>query len=61
MMSLSIVIPLVLIAVLIRVVQFSPKMQNILLNIQDRFLIMLFIYAPIGILSIIVVLYRNLT
>jgi hypothetical protein len=60
MTSLSIVIPLVLTAVLIRVVQFSPKMQNILLNIQDRFLIMLLIYAPIGILSFIVVLYRNL-
>jgi hypothetical protein len=54
------IIPLFLIAFLFVIVHSRPKVQNILLNIQDRLLIMLFIYVPIGLFSLMVVLYRNL-
>jgi hypothetical protein len=60
MLLASSVLPLLLIAFLIIIVRSTPKVQNILLNVQDRILIMLFIYVPIGLLSIIVVMYRNL-
>jgi hypothetical protein len=60
MLSLSIFAPLIIIAILIHVVESSIVIRNILLNIQDRFLIMLFIYAPIGVLSLLVVMYRTL-
>jgi hypothetical protein len=56
----SAVTPIVLIAIMIAVVQSRPKLQHFLINLQDRFLILLFIYAPIGIFSLIVVLYRIL-
>jgi hypothetical protein len=52
--------PFVLIAFLIYWIPSKPRLQNLLLNIQDRLLIMLFFYVPIGIISMIVVLYRNL-
>jgi hypothetical protein len=54
------IIPLVVIAFLIFVIHSQPKVQNILLSIQDRILILLFIYVPIGLISLIVVMYRNL-
>jgi hypothetical protein len=52
--------PLLVIAFLIFIIRSMPKVQNILLNVQDRILIMLFVYIPIGVLSLIVVTYRNL-
>jgi hypothetical protein len=52
--------PLLLIALLFALIHAMPKLKNILLNVQDRLLIMLFIYVPIGIFSLIVVMYRNL-
>src|SRR6266498_4084659 len=54
------VLPLLLSAFLIIIVRSMPKVQNILLNVQDRMVIMLFIYVPIGLLSLLVVMYRNL-
>jgi hypothetical protein len=60
MILLGVLAPLVLIALAIFVVQSRPKLRSVLLNIQDRFLIMLFIYAPLGILSLVVVLFRIL-
>src|SRR6266498_338118 len=54
------VLPLLLSAFLIIIVRSIPKVQNILLNVQDRMVIMLFIYVPIGLLSLLVVMYRNL-
>jgi hypothetical protein len=56
----SSVVPLLLIALLFVAVRSMPKVKNLFLNVQDRILIMLFIYVPIGVLSLMVVLYRNL-
>lgn len=53
-------IPWLVIALLILFVRNKPRIQNLLLNIQDRMLIMLFIYVPIGLFALLVVLYRNL-
>lgn len=52
--------PLVWTAVFILIVQRSPRLQNILINIADRISIMLFLYGPIGLLSLIVVALGNL-
>jgi hypothetical protein len=52
--------PILLIALLIMIVRSVPRLQSILVNIQDRILIMLFIYVPIGLFSLMVVIYRNL-
>ncbi len=60
MLLASSIAPLVLITFLIFIIRSMPKVQNLLLNVQDRILIMLFIYVPIGLLSLIVVMYRNL-
>lgn len=54
------VMPLLMIVLLISIAQSQPKIRSILLNIQDRILIMLFVYVPIGILSLAVVMFRNL-
>lgn len=54
------ILPLLMIVFLIWVVQSRPRVQSILLNIQDRILIMMFIYVPLGVLSLGVVLFRNL-
>ena len=53
-------IPLTLIVVVISVVHSMPRLQNILLNIADRLSILLFLYVPIGVLSLLIVAYRNL-
>jgi hypothetical protein len=52
--------PIAAIALLMFAVRSAPKFRNLLLNIEDRILIMLFVYVPIGLLSLFVVLYRNL-
>jgi hypothetical protein len=54
------VIPLVLIVVLLLALRSTPRLQNILINVQDRFQILLFVYIPIGIISLIAVTFRNL-
>jgi len=52
--------PLLVIAILIFGIRSMPRVQNLLLNIADRLSILLFLYLPIGILSLLVVVYRNL-
>ncbi len=54
------VLPLILIVALLWLVHSRPKLQNILLGLQDRILIMLFIYLPIGVIGLLVVVARNL-
>ena len=54
------VLPLLVIVLLIRLVKSQPKIQNILLSVQDRILIMLFIYIPIGVIGLMVVMARDL-
>ena len=60
MLAVFTIVPLALIATLILVNRSFPRLQNIFLDIQDRFSIMLYIFVPIGILSLAVVLFRNL-
>ena len=52
--------PLVWTAVFIEWVQRKPRVRNVLINIAERISIMLFLYVPIGILSLIVVAVGNL-
>ena len=52
--------PLVWTAVFIKWVQRKPQVQNVLINIAERISIMLFLYVPIGILSLIVIAVGNL-
>jgi len=52
--------PLVWTAVFIILVQRKPRVQSVLLDIAERISIMIFIYFPIGILSLVVVAFRNL-
>jgi hypothetical protein len=54
------ILPLLLIALLLWFVHSRPKIQNILLGVQDRILIMLFIYLPIGVIGLVVVMARDL-
>ncbi len=53
-------IPLLLIVLLFWLLSSRPKLQSILLSVQDRILIMLFIYLPIGVIGLLVVMARNL-
>lgn len=53
-------LPLVLIVVLLLALRSMPRLQNFLINVQDRFLILLFVYIPIGIISLLAVTFRNL-
>jgi len=53
-------IPLILTVALFAVLRSMPKVRSILASIQDRILIMLFIYLPMGLISLVVVMYRNL-
>ena len=52
--------PLVWASVFIILAQRSPRVQSILREIAERISIMLFLYLPIGFLSLIVVVFRNL-
>ena len=52
--------PLVWTAVFIILVQRKPRVQDMLLDIAERISIMLFVYVPIGFLSLVVVAVRNL-
>jgi hypothetical protein len=60
MLAVSTIVPLALIVILIAVSRSIPRLQSLFLDIQDRISIMLFIYVPIGVLSLLVVLFRNL-
>jgi hypothetical protein len=53
-------IPLLLIVLLLWFIHSRPKLQNILLSVQDRIVIMLFIYLPIGVIGLLVVMARDL-
>lgn len=60
MLAATVLVPLLLSVGLIAVVRSMPRIMNLLANIQDRILIMLFIYVPIGLIGLVIVLYRNL-
>ena len=49
--------PLIGLALLLVVGHFLPRFKRILLDIQDRLSIMLYIYVPLGILSLLVVVF----
>ena len=52
--------PLVWTVIFIILTQRKPRVQHILLDIAERISIMLFIYVPIGLLSLVIVALRNL-
>ena len=52
--------PILLITILLMFLRYLPKVQDVLLKIEDRFLILTFVYIPIGLLCLIVVTFRNL-
>jgi len=60
MLMLNLVIPLALIALFIAVSHVWVPLQKVLLDVQDRISIMLYIYVPIGVVSFFVVVFRNL-
>lgn len=53
-------IPLLVMAFLVWFIHSRPRLQKILLIVQDRILIMLFIYVPIGVIGLLVVMARDL-
>ena len=60
MLLVSSVVPLLVIVILIFLIRSMPHVQSLLLNIAERLSILLFLYIAIGILSLLVVVYRNL-
>ena len=60
MLMLNLVIPLTLIALFIAASHMWGPLQKVMLDIQDRISIMLYVYGPIGLVSILVVVFRNL-
>jgi hypothetical protein len=60
MLMLNLVVPLVLIALFSAASHAWVPLQNVLLDIQDRISIMLYVYVPLGIVSFFVVVFRNL-
>ena len=52
--------PIVLSVAVILFIRSRPRVQNLLVSVQDRFLVMLVIYLPIGLISIVAVTFRNL-
>jgi hypothetical protein len=60
MLAVSAVVPIVLMVVVIGISQAFPRLRSLLLDIQDRISIILYIYVPLGILSLMVVFIRNL-
>jgi hypothetical protein len=49
----SCILPLGLIGLLFVVIRSRPRLQNVLSGIQDRLSIMLYIYVPLGFLSLL--------
>jgi hypothetical protein len=60
MLLLNLVIPLILIGLFIAASHVMRPLQKVLLDIQDRISIMLYVYVPIGVVSLVVVVFRNL-
>ena len=60
MLALSAILPLGLMVVTIVISQSIPRLRSLFLDVQDRISIMSYIYVPIGIISLMVVLIRNL-
>jgi hypothetical protein len=52
--------PLVWAAIFIILAHRKPRVQSILVDIAERISIMLFLYVPIGVISLLVVTIRNL-
>ncbi len=52
--------PILASVLLIMALRKQPRLQSLLVNIQDRFLIILFVYVPIGLISLMVVMFRNI-
>ena len=52
--------PLIWTIVFIILAQRKPRVRRILLDIAERISIMLFLYVPIGVISLLVVTIRNL-
>ena len=52
--------PVVLIVILIGILHSMPGMQDFLVKVQDRFLVLSFLYIPIGLASLVAVIFRNL-
>ena len=59
-LSFFLLTPILLSVLLIAVLQKQPRLQSLLSSIQDRFLVILFVYVPIGVISILVVMFRNI-
>lgn len=53
-------VPLTLSVIVLAILQSRPGVQNLLVQVQDRFLVVLFLYLPIGVISILAVTVRNL-
>lgn len=53
-------VPLALSVIVLAILQSRPGVQNLLVQVQDRFLVVLFLYLPIGVISILAVTVRNL-
>ncbi len=49
--------PLAGLAVLLALGHFLPRFKRILLDIEDRLSIMLYVYVPLGILALVVVVF----
>lgn len=49
--------PLLGMAALLALAHLLPRFKHILLDIQDRLSIMLYVYIPLGILSLVVVMF----
>lgn len=55
-----ILVPLALSVGLILLIRSRPRVQHLLGSIQDRLQIMMFIYVPLGLVALVVVLFQNL-
>ena len=60
MLVLNLVVPLILISLFIALSHLAEPLREVLLDIQDRISIMLYVYVPIGLVSLVVVAFRNL-
>lgn len=56
---LSFLLPLVLIVFLIVVIRSRPRIGDLVLNVEDRMLIMLFVYIPVGVISLLFVMFQT--
>lgn len=59
-LTLFLLLPLALSGIVIGVLHSKPNVQDMLVKIEDRFLVMMFLYIPIGVISLVAVTFRNL-